>query len=108
MRRIWRMLRWALALLIVGVLALTGWAYLRLRASLPVLDGEVAVTGLSAAVTIERDALGVPTIRATQPTDLFRALGFLHAQDRYFQMDLLRRRAAGELSELFGGLALRI
>ncbi len=108
MRRTWRILRWVLALVVAGGLALTGWAYLRLRASLPVLDGEQALAGLGAPVTIERDSLGVPTIRAAQPADLFRALGFLHAQDRYFQMDLLRRRAAGELAELFGVLALRI
>jgi penicillin amidase len=108
MRRTWRVLRWTLAIVLAAALGLAGWAYLRLRASLPVLDGEVAVAGMTAPVLIERDALGVPTIRAAQLTDLFRALGYLHAQDRYFQMDLLRRRAAGELSELFGGVALRI
>ncbi len=108
MRRAWRILRWVLALVAVALMGASGWAYLRLRASLPRLDGEVALGGLSAPVTIERDALGVPTIRALHPADLFRALGYLHAQDRYFQMDLLRRRAAGELSEMFGAVALKI
>ena len=108
MRRAWRFLRWALALVAVVLLGLTGWAYLRLRASLPLLDGELSLTSLTGPVTIERDAHGVPTIHAQNPADLYRALGFLHAQDRFFQMDLLRRRAAGELAELFGWPALRI
>lgn len=51
---------------------------------------------------IERDALGVPTVHAESRRDVAFATGFLHAQDRFFQMDLLRRRAAGELSELLG------
>ncbi|MDF9828194.1 penicillin amidase [Ereboglobus sp. PH5-10] len=74
----------------------------RMKASLPQLDGTAVVAGLSADVTVERDALGVPTIKAVARTDAARAMGFLHAQDRFFQMDLARRRAAGELSELFG------
>lgn len=108
MKRVWRILRWLVALVLLATLGVTSWAYLRLRASLPVLDGDVALPGLSGPVTVERDALGIPTIRAQNPGDLYRALGFLHAQDRYFQMDLLRRRAAGELAELFGPPALRI
>ncbi len=74
--------------------------------SLPLRDGVVVLTGLAADVTIERDALGVPTIRAGSQTDAAAALGFLHAQERFFQMDLARRRAAGELSELFGRAAI--
>jgi penicillin amidase len=61
---------------------------------------------LGAPVTIQRDALGVPTIRGETRVDVARALGWLHGQDRFFQMDLLRRVAAGELSELFGKRAL--
>ncbi|HBL30011.1 MAG TPA: penicillin acylase, partial [Acidobacteria bacterium] len=57
---------------------------------------------------MERDALGVPTIRADSRVDGARALGFLHAQDRFFQMDLLRRSSAGELSALFGALAIDV
>ena len=72
------------------------------------LDGEVRLSGLSAPVAIERDALGVPTIRAANRVDVARATGFLHAQERFFQMDLLRRRAAGELSELFGPPTLQV
>lgn len=94
---------------VLVVLVLAGgavWVRSEVRASLPRLDGELKLAGLSAAVTVERDALGVPTIRAASRADAARALGFLHAQDRFFQMDLLRRSAAGELSALFGGLAV--
>ncbi|HET6372986.1 MAG TPA: penicillin acylase family protein [Candidatus Polarisedimenticolia bacterium] len=95
-----------LALAIVAGLALGAWGYSRLSASLPRLDGEARVVGLSAAVRVERDAIGVPVIRASNRADVARATGFLHAQDRFFQMDLLRRRAAGELADLFGAAAL--
>jgi len=77
-----------------------------LRASLPRLDGALAASGLTGAVRITRDSRGVPTIEATDRADLAYASGFVHAQDRYFQMDLSRRLAAGELAELFGGVAL--
>jgi acyl-homoserine lactone acylase PvdQ len=68
--------------------------------SVPLLDGEIEIAGLASPVTIERDALGVPTIRGSSRLDVAQALGFLHAQERFFQMDLMRRQAAGELSEL--------
>ena len=96
----------ALIVVVVIVGGMAGWIYRTVARSLPLVDGEVAVAGLSSAVTIERDALGVPTIRAEDRLDVARALGFLHAQERFFQMDLLRRRAAGELAELFGAAAL--
>jgi penicillin amidase len=81
-------------------------AYLLLRASLPQLDGELGSQPVSAQVTIERDALGVVTIAAADRADAAYALGFAHAQDRFFQMDLSRRMAAGRLAELFGDIAL--
>ncbi len=77
-----------------------------LRASLPQLDGSRALAGLAAPVTVERDALGIPTVTASSPLDAYRALGFLHAQERFFQMDLARRAAAGELAALFGTVAV--
>ncbi len=82
------------------------WLRIELRASLPVLDGQQQVAGLSATVTITRDALGIPTVRGATREDVARATGFLHAQDRFFQMDLARRRAAGELAALVGPRAL--
>jgi penicillin amidase len=90
--------------------AMAGGLYLRgeMRRSLPLLDGTVVVEGLVADVTIERDALGVPTITAASREDAARALGFLHAQDRFFQMDLQRRQAGGELAALVGARAVPI
>ncbi|MBK8183929.1 MAG: penicillin acylase family protein [Candidatus Competibacteraceae bacterium] len=82
------------------------WAYLQLHGSLPQLDGTVDLVGLGAPVTVARDALGIPTIRGANRLDVARASGFLHAQERFFQMDLLRRTAAGELAALFGAMAL--
>jgi len=87
-------------------LAAVGAAYGVLYASLPYLEGVLREPGLKAAVSITRDSLGVPTITAADRVDLAFATGFVHAQDRYFQMDLSRRLAAGELAELFGPVAL--
>src|ERR1700716_4478996 len=77
-----------------------------LRASLPRLDGASGAPGLTTAVRITRDSRGVPTIEAANRLDLAYATGFVHAQDRYFEMDLSRRLAAGGLAGLFGSLAL--
>jgi penicillin amidase len=100
----------ALLLVLAAVVLLAGglWAYGRLKASLPQLDGERRLAGLAAPVDVERDDLGVPTIHAANRLDAARALGFLHAQDRFFQMDLLRRQAAGELAEIFGPAAVKM
>jgi penicillin amidase len=90
----------AVLLILPALAALAAW--LALRASLPQLEGETALAGLAAPVTISRDALGVPEVRGATREDVARATGFLHAQERYFQMDLLRRTGAGELSALLG------
>ena len=86
--------------------AAAGWFYSRVRASLPQLDGNAKVAGLAASVAIDRDALGVPTIRGASRPDVARGLGWLHGQERFFQMDILRRVAAGELAEMFGKRAV--
>ena len=103
------MLKWikrlSLLLLVLVVLA-AGSAWWLLRGSLPRLEGELALPGLSAPVTVQRDALGVVTIDAANETDMARALGYVHAQERYFEMDLMRRTSAGELAELFGPIAV--
>jgi penicillin amidase len=90
-----------LLLIVVVAVALLG-----LRASLPQLDGEIATAGLDANASIERDAKGIPVIRASNRTDLAFATGFAHGQDRFFQMDMIRRQAAGELSEIVGRVAI--
>ena len=88
----------------VLLVALLGW--LTLRASLPQTDGEISVGGLVDIATIQRDAAGIPVITAANRKDLAFATGFAHGQDRYFQMDMIRRQAAGELSEVVGAMAL--
>ena len=97
-----RLATWSLLLLLLAAIA----AYVLLRASLPQLDGQIRVNGIRGEVHIGRDAAGIPVITATDRRDLAFATGFVHGQDRFFQMDLSRRRAAGELAELFGALAL--
>jgi len=77
-----------------------------LRASLPTLDGTVNHLGVVSTVTIDRDERGVPTIEAENRVDLAYGTGFVHGQDRFFEMDLSRRLAAGELSEVFGAVAV--
>lgn len=89
-------------LLVLLALVASATVWWLLHASLARLDGRTALPGLSAPALVERDDLGVPTIRATNRLDVARALGFVHAQERYFQMDLLRRSGAGELAELIG------
>ena len=101
-------LKRAALVLLAALIVVVGAGYLTLRASLPRLDGELKIAGLSAAVAIERDVAGVPTLHGANQADVTRALGFLHAQERYFQMDLLRRVSAGELSELVGAGALDV
>lgn len=89
---------------VAALLALTTWLWL--RQSLPILEGSLDTGQLRVAVTIIRDAQGIPLIESQDRNSTAFALGFLHAQERFFQMDLLRRNAAGELSELVGAAAL--
>ncbi|MEJ0085424.1 MAG: penicillin acylase family protein [Pseudomonadota bacterium] len=98
--------RWTV--IVVAVLAFTafGLAWWAMRQSLPQLDGRADAPELTAETSIERDAAGRPVITAASRTDLAFATGYVHAQDRFFQMDLSRRLAAGELSEVFGAVAL--
>ncbi len=92
--------------ILIILVCLAGW--LGMRASLPQLDGELAVSGLVNAASIQRDASGIPIITANDREDLAFATGFAHAQDRFFQMDMIRRQAAGELSEIVGPVAIDI
>ncbi|GGI06618.1 penicillin acylase family protein [Egicoccus halophilus] len=93
-----------LALLVaLGVAATTT---VLVRRSLPTLDGELAVPGLDARVSVQRDAAGIPTIVARTSDDLFRAQGYVHAQDRFWEMDVRRHITAGRVSELFGDTQL--
>jgi penicillin amidase len=78
------------------------WTRHALRDSLPQIDGTLSIAGLSAPVTVQRDAQGVPHIHAATLHDLVIAQGFVTAQDRLWQMDILRRHAAGDLAEILG------
>ena len=99
-------LRRSFFLLVTISLLIILTVFVLLRQSLPVLEGEVKAPFLNASVTIERDAQGIPLISGSDRTDVAFATGYLHAQERFFQMDLNRRNSAGELSELVGELAL--
>jgi penicillin amidase len=100
--------------LVLVVLAIAGFFLERhhigteMRANLPQLDGSLTVYGLAAPVTVQRDAHSVPHIHASSMDDLIFAQGYITAQDRLWQMDILRRHAAGELSEILGRSALEI
>jgi penicillin amidase len=98
-------------LLAIVVVAIVGTAIVLLsgvaHSALPPLDGTVPVAGLSGPVSVARDKRGVPTLEAASLRDLLVAQGYVTAQDRLFQMDLLRRAASGELSEVVGDIALK-
>jgi len=114
--RIALVLKIVVALLLLLVLVAAGfgiWLERATKAALPQLDGDLAVAGLTAPVSIVRDVHGVPHISASNLTDMFFTQGYVTAQDRLWQMDVSRRAAAGELSEilppkLFGEGVLKI
>jgi penicillin amidase len=95
------------AVVLLIILSVFIYGYIILHQSLPLLEGVLPYDQLDSRVTIDRDTQGIPTIKASSRADTAFALGFLHAQERLFQMDLLRKNSAGELSELFGELALK-
>ena len=96
---------WALWACAIVLLAIAGFGTL-LLATLPGFDGRVSVAGPAAPVDIARDNSGIVTIRAGSEADAAFAMGYAHAQDRLFQMDLTRRLAAGRLSEIVGPATL--
>jgi penicillin G amidase len=108
----WRLMRRIIGgtIGIVGVLSvlLGVWFWRVLAGSVAGLEGGITLSALQAPVEIKRDRYGVPTVIARNRLDLARALGFLHGQERFFQMDMIRRSGAGEVSELTGKVALPI
>lgn len=100
-----RPVKWAglvalgLVLLLLVLAAVTTWA---VRRPLPQVDGEVEVPGLAGEVEVIRDEHGIPHIYADTDADLLRGQGWVHAQDRFFEMDVRRHITAGRLSEIFG------
>ena len=93
----------AIVVLAASLVALALWD---VRRSLPMLDGQAGVPTLQSPVTISRDALGTAVVKGANRLDVARGLGFVHGQERFFEMDLTRRSAAGELSALFGSIAI--
>ncbi len=104
----WSILLWLVLIIFLLIAGLIAYAYFVARSALPQLDGHLRVQGLSAAVTVTRDGHGVPTIQAATPEDLFFAQGYVTAQDRLWQMDVMRRFGSGELSEILGKGTLKI
>jgi penicillin amidase len=108
LRHILRFFLIVLVVLAVLIIGASVYARSEVRGSLPQVDGSAVINGLAANVRVDRDSLGVPTITAASRDDAARALGFVHAQDRFFQMDLQRRQPAGELSGLVGPRAMDV
>lgn len=106
MKRLGRVLRIFLGILILpaSLATLSGWWLL--HHSLPAFDGEISFPELHHEVLVDRNSWGIPHIRAESLEDLVTAQGYVMAQDRLWQMDVLRRAAAGDLSEIFGAAAL--
>ncbi len=103
-----RIFYYAVCLLLVALIVGVWWLYAVARSPLPQLDGSVSVHGISSKVRVVRDGQGVPTIEAATLEDLFFAQGYVTAQDRLWQMDMMRRAAAGELSEVIGEDAIKM
>src|SRR5579863_4056708 len=103
LRVILRLFYWAFALIVIAAAAAVWWFVFR---PLPQIDGAASLPGLQNEVTVDRDTWGVPHIRAASLNDAVEAQGYVMAQDRLWQMDLLRRVARGQLSEIVGKDAL--
>lgn len=101
-RRALRLLVGTAAVVVLALVVVVALAATVVRRPLPDDAGAVDVAGLDAEVTVQRDARGVPSIYASTAEDLFRAQGYVHAQDRFFEMDYRRHVTAGRLSELVG------
>ncbi len=106
MKRVVRRVAGVILIIMLVVAASGVGLYFWLRTSLPDIDGRITVDGISGPVDILRDEWGVPHIHAGSPDDAYFALGFAHAQDRFFQMEMQRRGAQGRIAELLGSLAV--
>ncbi|MCI2230197.1 penicillin acylase family protein [Polaribacter sp. MSW13] len=94
-----------IVIILVLLIVVFGWFYSKTYH--PNYDGELEIKNLTDEVTVYFDEVGVPHINATNQKDAYTALGYVHAQDRLWQMELIRRLAAGRLSEIFGKKLIR-
>ena len=97
-----RVLKWVLSILLGLIILIFLESYGYLRLTLPDYNGELTIPGLKDKVEIIRDSYGMPHIYAQTDEDAYFALGYCMAQDRLFQMDMVRRNARGRLAEILG------
>jgi len=106
MRKGLKITAWVLGIVVLlGVVVVIG-LNMYLSSTKAIIEGELAMQVLDSDVKVVRDADGVPHIKAQSDADLYRAQGFVQAQDRLFQMDLARRQASGRLAEVVGASAI--
>ena len=98
----------ALALCVIVAAGVATYSSIIIKRTLPQISGEIELAGLESPVEVLRDEFGVPHITAESQLDMYRALGFVNAQDRLWQMDLFRRISRGRLAEVFGPAALKL
>jgi penicillin amidase len=103
-----RILRWICGLSVAFLLSAIAGGYLYIRSTLPDLDGIVQTAGIHAEVQIIRDSFGMPHIFAENDEDAAFGIGYATAQDRLFQMEMIRRAIAGRLSEIFGDSLIKV
>jgi penicillin amidase len=103
-----RIVLWLFLVVLLLLGGAAGYAYYIAHSALPQLDGQLQLAGLNGPVSVTRDTHGVPTIEAATLEDLFFAQGYITAQDRLWQMDVMRRFAGGELSEILGEDTLKL
>ena len=106
--KVLRFLLWLLSGILVILVGALAYTYFVVHSALPQLDGRLQIRGLSAPVTVTRDSHGVPTLEGNNLEDLFFAQGYVTAQDRLWQMDVMRRFGSGELSEILGEDLLKV
>ena len=103
----WRFLGILLVVIVTLAILVSVLGFWTVTRSFPQTTGTIAIPGLSAKVQVRRDDAGIPRITASTAHDLFMAEGYVHAQDRFWEMDFRRHVTAGRLSELFGKSQLR-
>ncbi|GAA1612418.1 penicillin acylase family protein [Catellatospora bangladeshensis] len=102
LRRLRTTALWLLGVVTVLAVVVAGLGVWSVRRAFATVDGELTLAGLSAPVTVRRDVYGIPQLYARTSDDLYRAQGYVHAQDRFWEMDFRRHVTAGRVSELFG------